>query len=285
MPIKGLFNRDGNHEKNLIHGQNLEKLSLRMNTLEVHMQRLLKLEERLSLSSISIKQKKDSPKNIPGAADVESLVEKRLKAYHQQVQDLHFRMRKLEAVQKEEKDQSPEPRSFQREESESVLDPIVEKMGIFEILLNEMEKRYSLLYEAHLQLAERVGLLEKKGAPPPEDKQVVIKEINIDKFFLDKYELNNVIAQMGIKELSGALNIGATYGKGALPQEFTPAIQKDFEELMQEKEELKKQYTKSAEEDQDGDSGSESSESVSGEKEDDDTFPVIYTKIDIEEEE
>ena len=46
---------------------------------------------------------------------------------------------------------------------------------------------------------------------------IIIERINIEKIILDKYELNNNLGQLGIKELKGRLNIGATYGS-----EFTP---------------------------------------------------------------
>lgn len=41
---------------------------------------------------------------------------------------------------------------------------------------------------------------------------IIIEKINIERVYLDKYELNNNFGQLGIKELKGRLNIGATYG-------------------------------------------------------------------------
>jgi hypothetical protein len=58
---------------------------------------------------------------------------------------------------------------------------------------------------------------EQKSEPP-----IIIEKINIEKIILDKYELNNNFGQLGIKELKGKLNIGATYGS-----EFTPKLDED----------------------------------------------------------
>jgi hypothetical protein len=61
---------------------------------------------------------------------------------------------------------------------------------------------------------------EQKNEPP-----IIIEKINIEKIILDKYELNNNFGQLGIKELKGKLNIGATYGS-----EFTPKLDEGEEE-------------------------------------------------------
>ncbi|NRD80422.1 hypothetical protein HPT25_24170 [Bacillus sp. BRMEA1] len=58
----------------------------------------------------------------------------------------------------------------------------------------------------------------KKDKDPP----IIIEKINIEKIILDKYELNNNFGQLGIKELKGKLNIGATYGS-----EFTPNLEEE----------------------------------------------------------
>ncbi|WP_312472695.1 hypothetical protein [Neobacillus sp.] len=70
-----------------------------------------------------------------------------------------------------------------------------------------------------------------KSTDPP----IIIEKINIEKIIFDKYELNNNFGQLGIKELKGKLNIGATYGS-----EFTPKL--DEEEKMENRrnEKMKK---------------------------------------------
>lgn len=54
------------------------------------------------------------------------------------------------------------------------------------------------------------------------DPPIIIEKINIEKIIVDKYELNNNFGQLGIKELTGKLNIGATYGS-----EYTPDLEKE----------------------------------------------------------
>jgi hypothetical protein len=62
----------------------------------------------------------------------------------------------------------------------------------------------------------------KESEAKTKDPPIIIEKINIEKIILDKYELNNNFGQLGIKELKGKLNIGATYGS-----EFTPNIDQE----------------------------------------------------------
>jgi hypothetical protein len=61
-------------------------------------------------------------------------------------------------------------------------------------------------------------------AVKPKEPPIIIEKINIEKIIIDKYELNNNFGQLGIKELKGKLNIGATYGS-----EFTPKMEGEEE--------------------------------------------------------
>nr|WP_280168489.1 hypothetical protein [Priestia megaterium] len=129
--------------------------------------------------------------------------------------------------------------------------PYIEKMTELDNRVSALERSMSLLTEVQVDmlkrtssLQEEVKLIHQKGtllenAPPP---------IHIDKFFLDKYEQNNNIGQVGIKELGGTLNIGATYGSGAIPKDFTDQIQKDMEELKNAKSDISSGKTKPAQE-------------------------------------
>lgn len=86
---------------------------------------------------------------------------------------------------------------------------LCQKLSSLESNMIEMEKTISRLQDLHNQENE------KKSNEPP----IIIEKINIEKIILDKYELNNNFGQLGIKELKGKLNIGATYGS-----EFTPNL-------------------------------------------------------------
>ncbi|MFK9092914.1 hypothetical protein [Bacillus salipaludis] len=67
---------------------------------------------------------------------------------------------------------------------------------------------------------------QKEKIIQTKDPPIIIEKINIEKIILDKYELNNNFGQLGIKELKGKLNIGATYGS-----EFSPKL--DEEEIVE----------------------------------------------------
>ncbi|MFZ7944388.1 MULTISPECIES: hypothetical protein [Bacillaceae] len=70
---------------------------------------------------------------------------------------------------------------------------------------------------------------QKEKDTQTSDPPIIIEKINIEKIILDKYELNNNFGQLGIKELKGKLNIGATYGSEFIPK-------KDGEEMVEKKQ-------------------------------------------------
>lgn len=71
---------------------------------------------------------------------------------------------------------------------------------------------------------------------PIQQPPIIIEKINIEKIILDKYELNNNLGQLGIKELKGKLNIGATYGS-----EFTPKLDENGKNERKQNEKVQKQ--------------------------------------------
>ncbi|MEH7093275.1 hypothetical protein [Neobacillus vireti] len=83
----------------------------------------------------------------------------------------------------------------------------------------------------------------QQGLPESEvktkDPPIIIEKINIEKIILDKYELNNNFGQLGIKELKGKLNIGATYGS-----EFTPNFDEETKKSLNRNTERKKEPDK-----------------------------------------
>ena len=46
-----------------------------------------------------------------------------------------------------------------------------------------------------------------------------VEKIHVDKVIVERFELNNNFANLGIKDLRGTMNIGATYGSGVTPPE------------------------------------------------------------------
>ncbi|RBN38049.1 hypothetical protein DMN50_27345, partial [Priestia megaterium] len=91
------------------------------------------------------------------------------------------------------------------------------------------------------------------------------------------------IGQVGIKELGGTLNIGATYGSGAIPKDFTDQIQKDMEELKNAKSDISSGKTKPAQPAQPAQEEKENSSSAF-EKEETYTEVPIFDEDDPKEE-
>jgi len=85
----------------------------------------------------------------------------------------------------------------------------------------ELKKKLISLEMNIEELKKALQVFQEQSTPekvvPSKDPPIIIEKINIEKIVLDKYELNNNFGQLGIKELKGKLNIGATYGS-----EFTP---------------------------------------------------------------
>lgn len=110
---------------------------------------------------------------------------------------------------------------FRRNEYEKELR---KKLSFLEMNIAELEK------SLHDLQNQKQSEKERKTTEPP----IIIEKINIEKVILDKYELNNNFGQLGIKELKGKLNIGATYGS-----EFAPMLNEEEKEPEIEKEKVK----------------------------------------------
>jgi hypothetical protein len=107
-------------------------------------------------------------------------------------------------------------KSMWKNESEIEL---IKKINLLEMNLNNIKNELK-------DVQEKTNLMNHEHI---KETPIIIERINIEKIILDKYELNNNFGQLGIKELKGKLNIGATYGS-----EFTP---KQDEEKEEEEEE------------------------------------------------
>ncbi|MCM3568877.1 hypothetical protein [Neobacillus mesonae] len=117
---------------------------------------------------------------------------------------------------------------FRKNETEN---EIRKKLSILELNIKELEEALHGLKNQNQNQNEPEQDAKTKDAP------IIIEKINIEKIILDKYELNNNFGQLGIKELKGKLNIGATYGS-----EFTPKMdEEDIEKQEKEKREKKEE--------------------------------------------
>lgn len=273
MPIKGRFNGKGNMNEN-----ELEKQILRINALEVHIKRLLAFETQFRAyryKTRGVEEEKHSRKN---EADIQSQSDGRMKEnveinkeFHKRDKRLDEITRKLNGLEQIISDIIPPKHdsysqclsieeAMVREErlqnlveqllSEKLVDRIKEEENIHMrvsaleqnlLLVNEVQagllKQVNDLFEKYNQLSQNKG--------EPEDlvlqQEPIFKTLYIDKLYLDKYEQNNNFAQLGIKQLSGALNIGATYGRDAIPKEVTEQVKEDIAKMKAVKEEMKEQ--------------------------------------------
>lgn len=84
--------------------------------------------------------------------------------------------------------------------------------------INELEKR--LESQKAVQAESDSNTEPNKTADDRIQPPIVIEKLNVERLVVDKVELNNNFGQLGIKELKGRLNIGATYGEGGILDYF-----------------------------------------------------------------
>ncbi|MCR2822400.1 hypothetical protein [Lederbergia panacisoli] len=224
MPIKGLFSQKQNNENILEKIAELEKKQARLNALEVHIKRLLKLEEEITpLLKGGNLEKKDKPP--PRISE-----------------------KKAEPREKD-KNRFRGEASLMETAIIKKITPFLKAVDRMDKQIRELEKNVVLIHQSQSELTIRLEAMEenfsrfqeentKPTEKKPQEQAMVIKEIHIDKFYLDKYEQNNNFAQLGIKDLSGALNIGATYGREVLPKELSDQLKEDMKEFKGMKKEF-----------------------------------------------
>ncbi|MGF9888339.1 hypothetical protein ABEX78_06790 [Priestia megaterium] len=277
MSMKGFFNPKQTNQQLQTELADFKHQIKRINTLEVHMNRFLKLEPQVG-SLIMLKKKLEaqpshsndsSPSQRSAHKNAEQAYAKDKKEIANQLQFLKEKVAQLEQVIST---QPPRDKKIEavpyavpymditrlvEQSVEKQMAPYIEKMTELDNRVSALERSMSLLTEVQVDMLKRTSALQEEvkaihqsavlleNAPPP---------IHIDKFFLDKYEQNNNIGQVGIKELGGTLNIGATYGSGAIPKDFTDQIQKDMEELKNAKSDISSGKTKPAQDEKENSS-------------------------------
>lgn len=273
MSMKGFFNPKQTNQQLHTELADFKHQIKRINTLEVHMNRFLKLEPQIG-SLIMLKKKLEaqhshsndsSPSQRSTHKNAEQAYAKDKKEIANQLQFLKGKVAQLEQVismqpprdKKIETVPYPDLTSLVEQSVEKKMAPYLKRMTELDERVSALERSMSLLTEVQVDMLKRTSSLQEEvkaihqkgtlleNAPPP---------IHIDKFFLDKYEQNNNIGQVGIKELGGTLNIGATYGSGAIPKDFTDQIQKDMEELKNAKSDISSGKTKPAQEEKENSS-------------------------------
>ncbi|RIW34684.1 hypothetical protein D3H55_09220 [Bacillus salacetis] len=197
MPIRGIFTGNSKHDDIPQRIHSLESEVKRINSLDVTMKRFKAIEGRLH-SMLN-----NQTSGVKRSAERKSAHES---------QDLHKDLLK----------QVKSMISFEVAQH-------IRKWDNQYAQLQTLEKEVMFLKEELLReknriesITEELVNLKNQTAQPSDsnESQVVYQDITIERMMIDKYEMNNTIPHLGVKNLSGFLNIGATYGKGMIPEDL-----------------------------------------------------------------
>jgi hypothetical protein len=151
--------------------------------------------------------------------------------------------RTIHSVMEEKNQRSDVFESESSSQTDSQMADLFKKYTMLETsltLVNQMQ--IDILRRLEATQVEIAAIHKGVDSQTQSKAQFVTKDIYIDKFFLEKYELNNNIGTVGIKDLGGALNIGATYGSVPLPGNTASST----EDLEEENEDLKEEEFESS---------------------------------------
>lgn len=267
MPIKGIFSRN-NKENPVNSTKDFDKQILRINALEVQIKKLLEFEKQLRLSMYGTdklvkdrrswtEEKKVAENKSEQEVHPKNSVENK-KEFNLQVQKVNKLSQKVDSLEKmvQKIILSQNANQSERAMGADIYRPREDRSDSLSLInkrVYELEKNYEMVNEVQAGMIIQIGelvekhniMLEKWGKKESEaiQQNPIFKTLYIDKFYLDKYEQNNNFGQIGIHELSGALNIGATYGKDVIPSKITQEVKEEIEKIKAAKEEMEKQKT------------------------------------------
>lgn len=230
MPIKGLFNNNKENEslKNKIAA--IEQSIKRLSSIEVHLKRILQMENELNQvlkrkDHLNQPVKKDNKvtrkeENMTEAS-FRALFLKEITPFFNELSRLNEEVTGLKAEFQRKVRQKPQP-----VQPVAVLSMNESRLDRLEELVSEMQQKLAFQDE-RIRANEEWGKDHLNSNEEKEDHQeyqnqgvppVIFHEYKIEKVIVEKYEVHNEIAQLGIKELGGQLNIGATYGVNPPPE-------------------------------------------------------------------
>ncbi len=242
MPIKGMFNQKA---KNKVQ-DGWEKQTLRINALEVQIKSLLEFEKKIraSMYSNSSRETKEQGQVKTQSKDFQKKNMENSQKFNEinkKLEEMGQRVYQLENIiaEKGPLHSKPLPREEGRDEREFFYSQI-------EMRVQLLERNILLVNEVHAGLLKRMEeLIEKSLLKQMDETEVsmkneepILQTLYIDKLYLEKYEQNHNFAQLGINKLSGVLNIGATYGKEAIPKEITEQVKEDMAKIKGMKEDM-----------------------------------------------
>lgn len=218
MPIKGLFNHEENNDDEINKLlKRVKTLELKTNALDVQTRLLAKLENARRSESFSTKQNKDQSEKEKAPRKIEKKTTEKRETFPDFQKQLYSQLATY--VSKK-------------------ITPIHQEIDNLENRISAMEKNIvvmkELLEESLHQTMQLKDEMEKMRTEPPTsnaEKPIVIRELKVDRIMLDKYEQNNNFGSLGIKEISGQLNIGATFGGSAIPTGIADEVLADAQNL------------------------------------------------------
>ncbi len=224
MPIKKFF--QGNQKDVQRRLEQLEHQIKKINTFEVYMKRFVKVEEQLGLLNFREKVNKKEATN-------------RTKAYDEYDKAVFI------------KDVENQVLGKVKQLVQMEMEPIQNLLKEFHNRISKMENQIDALEKQNKEyLTEIQGLQQKKflqeesaKEDPQQGQPIIFQEIHVEKLFMDKYEQTNNMGQLGIKELSGNLTIGASYEKGVIPNDLAEEWKEEMNQLNQIKKDENKQNT------------------------------------------
>jgi hypothetical protein len=256
MPFKKqIQSQQGDPAQGNVHQKiaDLERQLKRLNTMEVEVKRIGQIEKQLGLINIQNNEsKRERQTNLfiqePIQRSMQEAIRMELEPIRRSMQD---------AVQAE---LEPIQRSMQE---------IVSRLYITEKRLAEAEQELQL-YKDRLkrnmesdgarhvpstfwetepdelrdagatQSDDAAGIGEKSNGESHLQPIIIYHQFKVDKMYVDHFDQENTIRNLGIRKLSGKLNIGTSFEKGMVPAEFLEEWQEVSDKMKEKKEELQK---------------------------------------------
>lgn len=224
MSIKGIFTGHDKHDNIQERIHQLEKEVKRINSLDVSMKRFLSMEGKLR----TLMHGYNAPKSKPAKPEPDW-----------EREDLHPDiLKQVKNLISYEVNQQFKKRDNYQKQLQSLENEII---GLKDTVVRQKAQIETVMEQ--IQVIKNQAAETKIGKEQP----VVYQDITVERMMIDKYEMNNNIPHLGVKELSGFLNIGATYGRGVIPDELAEDFKKGMGEFKKEKESKEEESEESEE--------------------------------------
>lgn len=212
MSNKDIFQGPSNHEENSPSPLELERLSSQFQSMERDLVSIKQQDQYRESSEKRHNEKGTSDTREALPSEFSSPTDKRIsqleyelerwKAEFFHIVNLHNQFIQFQSVISAEME-------LLKAQVQKTLS-LQEEINSLKMKAIEGEKFHQELVILKKKVADSAGAKPQKEQATP----IIIQQMHVEKFLVDKYEMTNNLGQLGIKELSGHLNIGATYGAG-----------------------------------------------------------------------